>query len=161
MKNIFAIFLCLFFSSVAFAKNQELYLYNWSEYLPENIIKIFTEETGIKVIYSTYDSNEAMYAKIKLLGKNSNYDLIIPSSYYVSKMRNEGLLARLDKKYITNFKNINHDFLDKKFDLNNEYSVPYLWGCSGIAYNSKYVKEKVDSWNILRAYAVDSTNYYI
>lgn len=149
MKLIYSIFLFLLTYSLACANEKELYIYNWSEYLPDNVIKEFTKETGIKVIYSTYDSNEAMYAKVKLLGKNSNYDLMIPSSYYVNKMRNEGLLSRINKELITNLKNLDPNFLNKSFDINNEYSIPYLWGCTGIAYNSKYIKDKVDSWNVL------------
>lgn len=150
MKKIAALLVSLFFSANAWAKeSKELYLYNWSEYLPNSVIQEFTKETGIKVIYSTFDSNEAMFAKVKLLGDKSEYDLIIPSSYYVSKMRAANLLAKLDHSKLSNLKNIDPKFLNNKYDPNNEHSVPYLWGSTGIAYNDKYIKDKIDSWNVL------------
>src|SRR5690606_5558580 len=77
-------------SHSALAADEELYFYNWSEYIPASVLEAFTKETGIKVIYSTYESNETMYAKLKTYG--SGYDLVVPSTYYVSKMRNENML---------------------------------------------------------------------
>ena len=82
-----------------FANEKILYVYNWSEYMPESVLKDFTKETGIKVKYSTYDSNEAMYAKVKTAG-NSGYDIIVPSTYFVNKMSKEGLLEKIDKSDI-------------------------------------------------------------
>lgn len=162
MKHIFSFLLFFLFCSVALAKEEKLYLYTYPDYVPDSIIKKFTRETGIKVIISTCDNNETLYAKIKLLGQSSEYDVVIPSTYYISKMRKAGLLAKLDKNKIPNLRNIDPKFLNKAYDLNNEYSIPYLWGSTGIAYNSKYVKEEVDSWNILfsnkyagRVYMID------
>lgn len=123
-----------------------LYVYNWSEYMPISVIKAFEKESGIKVKYSTYDSNEAMYAKIKT-DKKSNYDLIVPSTYYVNKMANEGLLAKVDHTKLTNYKNLNTSLLSQKFDPKNEYSIPYLWGSTGISYNSALIgNNAVSSW---------------
>lgn len=76
---------------------QVLNFYNWSEYMPQEVLDRFEQETGIAVVYTTYDSNEALYAKLKLLDQSSQYDLAVPSTYYVSKMSREGLLAPIDQ----------------------------------------------------------------
>lgn len=127
----------------------EVYVYNWTEYVPEAVLAQFTEETGIKVIYTTYDSNEAMYAKVKLLG-GEGYDVVVPSTYFVNKMRREGLLAPIDRSKLPNFSNLDKNFLDKSYDPGNEFSVPYLWGGSGIMANSEIVPvQGMDSWHWL------------
>lgn len=111
--------------------NETLNLYNWSEYMPQEILDGFEKETGINVNYTTFDSNEAMYAKLKLLDDSSQYDLAIPSTYYVEKMANEGLLQKLDKSKLSNFKNLDTSFTNIKVDPENKYSIPYMWGSTG------------------------------
>ncbi len=146
----YLISVCLILSANFSVLANELNLYIWSEYLPESIIKKFTEETGVKVNLSTYDSNEGLYAKVKLLhNSRSGYDLIVPSTYFISKMRDEGLLMELDMSKINNFNDIDDALINKPFDPENKYSIPYLWGSTALCYNAKYVKEKVDSYNIL------------
>lgn len=125
---------CIGLISPVQAADRELYIYIWSEYIPDQVITEFTKETGIKVNISTYDSNEAMYAKIKLVGKG--YDLIVPSSYFVGLMRDQGLLLPLDKKQLPNFKNLGKQFVNQPFDPDNSYSVPYMWGSTSIAVNT-------------------------
>ncbi len=147
-KWIAGIFLALAGMQSAFAAG-ELYVYIWSEYLPDHLVKQFTEETGIKVNISTYDSNEAMYTKVRLLDNENNYDLVVPSTYFVSKMRQENAFMPIDKTKLPNLKNIDPSFLNQVFDPNNQYSIPYLWGSTGLCYNSKYVKGPVNSWNEL------------
>jgi len=128
------------------AADKELVVFNWSEYMPESVIESFEKETGIKVKYSTYDSNEAMYAKIKTAGAQ-NYDIIVPSTYFVNKMSKEGLLAKIDKTKLKNYTHLDPKLLNKPFDPNNDYSIPYLWGTTGISYNSKALGENtVTSW---------------
>jgi spermidine/putrescine transport system substrate-binding protein len=138
-------------SSNAFtAEEKLLYLYNWSEYMPETVLEQFHKETGIKVVYSTYDSNEAMYAKLRLLDSNNSYDLAVPSTYYVSKMRREGLLAKIDKSRLKNFGNLDEKLINQPFDPDNSYSVPYLWGSTGIAVNTDKVKPgTISKWRDL------------
>ncbi len=146
----YLILVCVFLGNNFYALGNELNLYIWSEYLPESIIEKFTEETGIKINLSTYDSNESLYTKIKLLhNSKSGYDLVVPSTYFVSKMRTEGLLMELDRSKIDNFKDINENLIDQSFDPKNKYSIPYLWGSTALCYNDKYIKENVDSFNIL------------
>jgi spermidine/putrescine transport system substrate-binding protein len=139
------LFLVLCAAAVAAAK-KEVYFFNWSEYLPEEVIRQFTKETGIKVIYTTYDSNEAMYAKIRLLD-GKGYDIVVPSGYFVSKMGREGLLHEIDKSRLSNFKNLDTQHLDRPFDPGNKYSIPYLWGSTGIIVNSAEIDPAtVRSW---------------
>jgi spermidine/putrescine transport system substrate-binding protein len=123
-----------------------LVIYNWSEYLPQQVIDQFTEETGIDVQYATYDSNEAMYAKVKTV-QGKDYDLLVPSTYYVDRMRREGLLQKLDKSRLSNFGNLNPSLLNQPYDPDNNYSIPYLWGTTGIAINTDQVNpDKVVAW---------------
>lgn len=124
-----------------------LNVYNVGDYIDEELITQFEEETGIDVLYETYDTNEMMYQKVK--SGSSNYDLIFPSDYMVEKMENEKLLQKIDFKNIPNMKYIDKSFLNPVYDPDNEYSVPYMWGTFGILYNKKMVKEPVDSWDIL------------
>lgn len=150
MKSILALLITFLFAGSAWAhESKELHILAWSEYIPNKVVKTFTEETGIKVVVSSFDSNEAMFAKLKLLGDKNGYDLVMPSTYYVSKLKNAGLLQKIDKNKITNLKNIDSKFLNRPYDPNNDYSIPYLWGITMIAYNDKYIKEKIDSWNQL------------
>lgn len=124
-------------------------VYNWSEYIPEQLLAQFTKETGIEVEYSVYESNEAMYAKIKLLG-GAGYDVIVPSGYYISKMRQEGLLKPIDKTRLANFNNLDSELLDKPYDPANAYSVPYLWGSTGIGINTAEIPyDSIKAWKDL------------
>jgi spermidine/putrescine transport system substrate-binding protein len=120
------------------AEPQTLVVYNWAEYLPKKVLRQFTQETGIKVRYSTYDSNEAMYAKVKTV-KGEGYDVLAPSTYYVDRMRREGLVQKLDKSRLRNLGNLNPRLLNQPYDPDNQYSIPYLWGTTGIAYDADKV----------------------
>ena len=147
MRSITTLFVLLYcWLTTAFAADDTLVVYNWSEYLPKQVISQFTKETGIKVKYSTYDSNEAMYAKVKIL-KGKGYDLVVPSTYYVDRMRREGLLQKIDKTRLSNFGNLNPRLLNQPYDPNNDYSIPYLWGTTGIAIDTKVIEpQKVTAW---------------
>ncbi|MGL5430137.1 MAG: extracellular solute-binding protein [Vibrio sp.] len=151
MKNkLFASALCAaaLFTSNTMAKDQELYFYNWSEYIPSGILEEFTKETGIKVIYATYESNESMYAKLKTQGKG--YDLVVPSTYFVSKMRQEGMLQLIDHTKLSHFQDLDTNYLNKPFDPNNQYSIPYIWGATGIGINSDMLdKKSLKNWSDL------------
>ncbi|MGL5346137.1 MAG: ABC transporter substrate-binding protein [Peptostreptococcaceae bacterium] len=124
-----------------------LNVYNVGDYIDEELITRFEEETGIDVLYETYDTNEMMYQKVK--SGSTSYDLVFPSDYMVEKMKNEDLLQKIDFNNIPNLKYIDEDFLNPVYDKNSEYSVPYYWGTFGILYNKTMVDEVVDSWNIL------------
>lgn len=134
----------ILFSSSIFA--EKLYIYNWTEYIPNSLLQQFTKETGIEVVYSTFESNEEMYSKMKLTN-GGGYDLIFPSSYYIEKMAKEGMLAKLDKTKLVNFTQITPSLLNKNFDPENQYSLPYVYGLTGIGINSAEIDPKaVTSW---------------
>src|SRR5690606_1147150 len=109
-----------------------LYVYNWGDYIDESILEDFEKETGIKVVYDTFATNEDMYVKIKSGG--SQYDVIFPSDYMITRMRDEGMLEKINLDNIPNFKYIDDRFKGHDYDPNNEYSVPYMWGTVGILY---------------------------
>lgn len=137
-----------FTANYAQANDKELYFYNWSEYIPSEVLQDFTKETGIKVIYSTYESNESMYAKLKTQGKG--YDLVVPSTYFISKMRKEGMLKEIDKSQLSHFADLDPNYLNKPFDPNNNYSIPYVWGATGIGINTDMLdKSSINKWDDL------------
>lgn len=129
-------------------------VYNWGEYIPDgseegvlNVNEEFTKLTGIKVNYSTYATNEELYAKLK--GGGSNYDIIIPSDYMISRMIKEDMLEPLDLSKIPNFSNTMENFQDSAYDPKSKYSVPYTWGTVGIIYDTTVVEEEEIGWDIL------------
>lgn len=100
------------------------------------------------MIYETFDSNEAMYTKVKQAG--TNYDLLIPSEYMIERMIQEDLLYPLDHKEIEGMEHLHPDLLDLAFDPANQYSIPYFWGTLGIIYNDRFInEEEISSWNDL------------
>ncbi len=151
MKNLLlAAIAALLLTACGRQDGEVLYLYNWSEYLPQEVLDRFTLETGIRVNYTTYDSNEAMYARIRLLDERHSYDLVVPSTYYVSKMGREALLQPIDHAALTNLQQLDPALMDQGFDPGNRYSIPYLWGTTGLAYNAERVAgEQVVAWSDL------------
>lgn len=127
--------------------SEELYLFNWSEYLDPALLDAFEEEYGVRVIEDFYDANESMLPKIRT--GNSGYDIVVPSDYAVQILREEDLLAPLDKSLLPNLEYINPALLDLYYDPGNAYSVPYFWGTTGLAYNTEYFDEPPTSWSVL------------
>jgi spermidine/putrescine transport system substrate-binding protein len=128
------------------AKGGQVVVYNWSEYIPQDVLDAFSTETGIKVVYSTFESNEAMYAKVKLL-RGKSYDVVVPSGYFVDLLRRDNLVRPVDHAKLTNLANLDPRLLNQEYDPGNKYSIPYMWGAVGLAYNSKYVPEgSVTRW---------------
>ena len=175
MKKIVSVFLCvlLLLSSLVFCvsadetyaydeeyyskfkgKNITLYIYNWGEYIADgsddtmDVIAEFEALTGIQVEYTTFDTNEGLYSKLQ--SGSAYYDVIIPSDYMISRMAENGMLEKLNYDNIPNFKKyVDEVFWNPDYDSAQEYSVPYTWGTVGLIYNSKYVTEPVDSWDLL------------
>lgn len=148
MKKFFVLLLC-FISLASVAKEKVINFFSYSNYLPESIIKKFEKETGIRVNYSVFDDNSSMYAKLRS-NPNIGYDVITPSSYYIQRMVKTGLLQPLDKSKIQNFQYLKPQLINQPFDPNNQYSVPYLWGTTGIAVNKKYINPSaVKNWSDL------------
>lgn len=137
-------------SAAAPAGSQKVVIYNWTEYIPAEVLSAFTKETGIQVEYATYESNEAMYAKIKLMD-GKGYDLAVPSTFYVEKMRKEALIQPIKKDLLANYGNLDANMMNKPYDPNNDFSVPYLWGATSIAVNgddidASQITQWVDLW---------------
>ncbi len=160
MKKGFALLLivmllCSVLPSGAFAaEDVTINVYNWGQYISDgsdgyiDVNAAFTEATGIKVNYLTYDSNETMYTKLKTGG--SSYDVIIPSDYMIARLIAEGMLEPLNFDNIPNYQYIDEAYKNTDFDPDNVYSVPYTWGTVGVIYNTKYVDEAdIGSWDLL------------
>ncbi|MEZ5535193.1 MAG: extracellular solute-binding protein [Thiolinea sp.] len=125
---------------------KKIVVYNWTEYLPEGALDAFTQESGIEVEYQTYTSNEEMYARVKSQD-GAGIDVIVPSTYYISKMQTEGLLQTLDLTRIYNFHQLTPGLLNRSFDPGNKFSLPYLWGSTGIGINTaKIDPNRIHSW---------------
>ena len=125
---------------------QKVVIYNWTEYIPAAVLEEFTKETGIEVEYATYESNEAMYAKLKLMD-GKGYDIPFPSTFYLEKMRKEGLIQPIKKELLINYGNLDANMMNKSYDLNNDFSVPYQWGATSIAVNGNDVDaSKITKW---------------
>lgn len=117
----------------------EVYVYNWGEYIDEDVIAQFKEETGIDVIYDMFETNEEMYPVIEAGGVK--YDAVCPSDYMIQKMIENNMLAEINFDNVPNIKEIDSKYMDmsRSFDPENKYSVPYCWGTAGILYNTSMV----------------------
>lgn len=135
-------------ASQGYSGGNTLTVYNWGDYIDPAVIDEFEKETGITVVYETFDSNEAMMTKIQQGG--TSYDVAVPSEYTIEKMKEEDLLLPIDHSKVPNLKNIDSRFMDLPFDPGNKYSVPYFWGTVGIVYNTKQIDGiEFDSWEDL------------
>jgi spermidine/putrescine transport system substrate-binding protein len=134
-------------SSCAKKDDKTLYLYNWTYYTPDDVLKEFEQEFGVTVKVDNYASNEEMYAKLKAGAKG--YDIVFPSQDYASIMINQGMLRELDQSKMTNKKYINPIVLQKAtYDPDMKYCMPYYFGAAGIAVNKQKVTDYQKSWNI-------------
>ena len=127
----------------------DVYVYNWGEYIDPEVIELFEEETGYKVHYEEFETNEEMFTIVDK--KARVYDVICPSDYMIEKMLEKDLLTEINFDNIPNLEHIGKQYLEsaKGFDPENKYSVPYCWGTVGICYNKNMVNEEVNSWSIL------------
>jgi putrescine transport system substrate-binding protein len=131
-----------------------LHVYNWSDYIAEDTIKNFEAQTGISVTYDVFDSNDVL--ETRLLAGNSGFDVVVPSASFLERQIKAGVFQKLDTAQLPNLKNMDPDIMQRVglHDPNNEHSMPYLWGTTGIGYNEEKVKKilgeaPLDSWNLL------------
>lgn len=129
----------------------ELYIYTWSGYTDDDLLKRFTQETGIRAIADVFDSNESMLAQIQAKG-GGGYSIIYPSDYMVLKMADLGLLRELDPKRIAGINQLFERFQNPDYDPGNRYSVPLSWGTTGLIYNQKKLKPAPADWSYLWDY---------
>ncbi len=126
---------------------RKLFIYNWTYYIPDDVVRDFEKQFNAKVVYDMYASNEEMFAKLKAGG--TGYDLVFPSGDYVSIMIREGMADSIDKSRLPNLANLDTAVLAKiRFDPGSRFSVPYMMGCAGISVNKKYVPEFEKSWSV-------------
>jgi len=138
----------------ASAQEKVVNVYNWSDYIDSSILEDFTKETGIKVVYDVFDSNEIL--ETKLLASGSGYDVVVPSGHFLVRQIQAGVFQKLDKSKLPNLSNM-WDIVSERtaaYDPGNEYSVNYMWGTTGIGYNVDKVKaalgiDKIDSWDVI------------
>ena len=142
------------FSAVA-ASAEEVRVYNWSDYIDESLLTKFEEETGIKLIYDVFDSNELL--ETKMLAGGSGYDVVVPTGSFLARQIQAGAFQKLDQSKLTNVDNM-WDAIEERtsiYDPGNEYSVNYMWGTTGIAYNEKMVQDRLgadaptNSWSLV------------
>ena len=122
-------------------------VYNWGEYIDPDVLAEFTAQTGIRVNYQTFDSNESLYTILK--GGGADYDVIIPSDYMISRLIAEDMLDKIDFSNVPNMANVDEYYLSPEYDPTNEYSAPYLWGTVGIIYDPNVVTKPVTGWSVL------------
>lgn len=141
--------LTLLFAGCASNKSEEVVkVYNWGDYIAPGVVEKFEQETGIKVVYDTFETNEDMYLKIKN-STGYTYDVVIPSDYMISKMKTEDMLAEIDFANVPNAAGIDPKFKGLSYDPDDKYTVPYMWGTVCLAYCPELVSDPVDSWDIL------------
>lgn len=154
-KTLLATSITIVATGMAYAADDVLHVYNWSDYIAPDTISKFEKQTGIKVVYDVFDNNEIVEAK--LIAGNSGYDIVVPSNAFLAKQIKAGLYQPLDKAKLPNWKNLNPTLM-KALEVNdpeNKYAVPYMWGTIGIAYNVDKVKAALgdnaptDSWDLV------------
>ncbi|TPG64762.1 spermidine/putrescine ABC transporter substrate-binding protein PotF [Ewingella americana] len=142
-------------SVTASAEEKTLHVYNWSDYIAPNTVPDFQKETGIKVVYDVFDSNEVLEGK--LMAGSTGFDLVVPSASFLERQLAAGVFQPLDKSKLPNYKNLDPDLLKMvaQHDPGNKYAIPYLWATTGIGYNVDKVKAvlgkdaPVDSWDLV------------
>ncbi|MBB3383200.1 putrescine transport system substrate-binding protein [Rhizobium sp. BK609] len=146
MKSMFArlaatAFAVVSLATVAQAEDKVVNIYNWSDYIDNSILADFTKETGIKVVYDTFDQNETL--ETKLLAGKTGYDIVVPTAYFLQRQIKAGVFQKLDKSKLPNISNM-WDTVQKRiatYDPGNQYAIDYMWGTSGVGYNVDKVKQ--------------------
>lgn len=138
----------------AMAQDRVVNVYNWSDYIDESILEDFTKETGIKVVYDVFDSNEVL--ETKLLAGGTGYDVVVPTGTFLGRQIQAGVFQKLDKSKLPNIENLWPQIMARieKYDPGNEHAINYMWGTTGIGYNVDKIKEimpdaPVDSWDLV------------
>ncbi|MCM2472874.1 polyamine ABC transporter substrate-binding protein [Rhizobium sp. CG5] len=154
MIRLTSVALAAIFMASAAKADGVVNVYNWSDYIDESILEDFTKETGIKVVYDVFDSNELL--ETKLLAGGSGYDVVVPTGPFLARQIQAGVFQKLDKSKLPNLSNMWPDIMTRlaKYDPGNEYAVNYMWGTTGIGYNVAKVKAAlgdmpIDSWDVL------------
>ena len=153
-KTLISLALAGLFCATTAQAEEVVRIYNWSDYIAEDTLPNFSKETGIRVVYDVFDSNETLEAK--LLAGKSGYDIVVPTAHFLSKQIKAGAFQKLDKSKLPNLVHLDPTLMKQlqNADKGNEYAIPYLWGTNGIGYNPEKVKaalgvDKIDSWDFI------------
>lgn len=147
-RTVFSVLLALILTfAVSALADGVVNVFNWEDYINEDVLDMFEAETGIKVNMMNFTTNEDMLVKVR--NSPQSFDVIFPSDYAIERMISEGLLAELNYDNIPNLQYIDPNLLDPEYDPGNLYSVPYMWGTVGILYNTTMVSEPITSWSSL------------
>lgn len=127
----------------AVAQQKQVNVYNWSDYIDESILEDFTKETGIKVKYDVFDSNDIL--ETKLLAGKTGYDIVVPTGPFLARQIGAGIFQKLDKSKLPNLANMWPEVSERlaKYDPGNEYAINYMWGTTGVGYNVEKIKERM------------------
>src|SRR5689334_1893464 len=145
----------LLFSAPANAQDRVVNFYNWSNYMAPDVLEAFTKETGIKVVYDTFDANETL--ETRLLAGKSGYDVVVPTAYFLQRQIKANVFQKLDKSKLPNLRNA-WPFVTSQlaiYDPGNQYGANYMWGTTGIGYNVKAARQilgpsaAIDSWDLI------------
>jgi putrescine transport system substrate-binding protein len=153
--SVAAAAIAVLWTTSAGAQGQVVNVYNWSDYIEPTVIEDFTKETGIKVRYDTFDSNDTL--ETKLLAGKSGYDVVVPTGFFLERQIKAGVFQKLDKSKLPNLVNVWPEIAQRLavHDPGNQYAVNYMWGTTGIGYNVKKTREilgpdaKIDSWDVI------------
>ncbi len=153
-RALFSLVLATALASPVAAQDKVVNVYNWTDYVDPTVLEEFTKETGIRVVYDTYDNNEIV--ETKMLAGRSGYDVVVPSGPFLQRMAAAGVFMPLDRAKLKNFGNVWPDVAKRlaAFDPGNRFAITYMWGTTGIGYNVAKAKERlgdrpIDSWDIL------------
>ncbi|GEN24014.1 putrescine-binding periplasmic protein [Halomonas cupida] len=130
------------------AEEGKLYLFNWTQYMDPAIIEAFEEQFDVEVVQNYFNSNPELISKLNA-GGTSQYDVIVPSNYYIPRLIETGLVQKLDRSKLPNFDNLMPQFKDPIFDPGAEYSAAYQWGVTGMVYNTETFPDAANSWSLL------------
>ena len=157
LLNGFAAVLALIISTTASAQfaGQTLYLFNWSQYMDPGIIEAFEQKYDVEVVENYFNSNGEMFAKLQA-GGSSQYDVVVPSNYFVPRLIETGLVQPLDHSQIDNLDNLMDQFIDPSYDPGNRYSAAYQWGTTGLVYDRSALGDVAPSWGVLFDPAVNA-----
>ena len=142
-------------AATAGAQDRVVNIYNWSDYIDESILEDFTAETGIKVVYDVFDSNEVL--ETKLLAGSTGYDIVVPTGTFLANQIKAGVFQKLDKSKLPNLENMDPAISERleKYDPGNEYAINYMWGTTGLGINVDMVKERLgddaelNTWDLM------------
>jgi putrescine transport system substrate-binding protein len=154
IKYSIALGASVFIFGASAAVSAEVRIYNWSDYIDDEVLDAFTEETGIDVVYDVFDSNEVL--ETKLLAGSTGYDIVVPSATFLGRQIQAGVFQELDKSKLTNLDNMWEEIEEQtaRYDPDNAYSINYMWGTTGIGYNVEKAQEilgtdEINSWSVI------------